>query len=131
MYEYVNPENKHLKELREYGEGLVLDILTMLPDEYKKNIQLIEHGLATNNYEEIQRGVHSIKANLRYFIDVSNPVITFCQGFESRAREKKEDLSNVDRVVDFTPDYQKLKAITEKPLLEIKHFRDELAGNIS
>jgi len=134
MYKYVNPKNKHLKELKQYGKDLIIDIILMLPGEFDKNTRLIAQGIETNNYEEIQRGIHNIKANLRYFIDVENPLIVFYQDFENRSKEKWNEQKNTGRVktdVDFSPDLQKAIELSREPIEDIMRFKDdfEQSGN--
>ena len=134
MYKYVNPNNKHLNELKQYGESLITDIILMLPGEFDKNTRLIAQGIEKNNYEEIQRGVHNIKANLRYFIDIENPLIVFYQDFENRSKEKWNEQKKTGRVkkdIDFSPDLQKAKELSREPIQEIMRFKDdfEQSGN--
>jgi hypothetical protein len=129
MYEYISPNNRHLDELKQYGESLIIDIILMLHEEYNKHIRIIEHGIENNNYEEIQRGVHTIKANLRYFIEIQHPLIIFYQDFENRARDKWiEQKSNgyVEKEVDFSPELQKLKDLSREPIEEIMRFKADL-----
>ena len=128
MYKYVNPNNKHLNELKQYGESLIIDIILMLPDEFDKNIMLIAQGIEKNNYEQIQRGAHNIKANLRYFIDIENPLIVFYQDFENRSKEKWNEQKKTGRVkkdIDFSPDLQKAKELSREPIEEIMRSKDD------
>ncbi len=129
MYKYINPQNKHLTEILEYGEAMVIEIIDMMPEEFQKHIEEISNGITNKKYDDISRGVHSIKANLRYFIEVSHPIIEFCQDFENRAREKNEEHKNagyVNEHIDFSPDFGKLMELTEEPLQEIQLFGFEL-----
>jgi HPt (histidine-containing phosphotransfer) domain-containing protein len=129
MYKYINPNNRHLQEIMEYGENMVIEIIDMMPEEYQKHVEEIRRGIATKQYSDITIGVHSIKANLRYFIEIQHPVIQFCQDFENRSRalqDEMKDTGSVKEHVDFTADFEKLLEITEEPLQEIQLFGFEL-----
>lgn len=133
MYKYINPNNTHLKEIMEYGENMVIEIIDMMPEEYQKHVEEIKRGIANKQYNDITIGVHSIKANLRYFIEIKHPVIEFCQDFENRARllqDEMKETGSVKEHVDFTADFEKLLEITEEPLQEIQLFGFELKEKV-
>jgi len=133
MYKYINPNNKHLTELLEFGEDMILQIVDMMPEQYEEYVELIKNGIVNRKYSEIARGVHTIKANLRYFMGVDNPIIEFCQDFENRAKEKSDEFKmkgNDIQHIDFATDFQKLLEITEEPLQEIQLYGFELREKI-
>jgi hypothetical protein len=106
----------------------------MMPDQYQEYIELIKNGIAKKSYADITLSVHTIKANLRYFIEVSHPVIEFCQNFENRAREKSDEFKKLGddmEHVDFSSDFEKLVQITEEPLQEIQLYGFELKERIA
>ena len=128
MYKYINPENPALKELHEYGRELVIEITEMFPDEMKKLLQQISEGIKTKNYDYISMGVHTAKRNVSYYIDYKNPIFELWENFEIKSRQKadeqREKGSTVENI-DFTPDFEKLKEISEVIILEVKQLGEE------
>ena len=128
MYKYINPNNKHLNEIKECGSELLFEIIEMLPEEMKKYLQLISEGIQTKNYEYISRGVHSVKRSVSYFIDSGNPIFEFCNDFENKSRLKMEEQRNKSTTVesiDFAHDLEELKEIARIFIIEIKQFEEE------
>lgn len=128
MYQYVDTDTEYFKSLEEFGKEMVIEILEMIPGNYEKYTTEIDQGLASKDYNAIQRGVHSIKSDFRHLINVQSPVIVFFQDFENRARAKLDEQKNTGEVkeaVDFTPDFEKMKQLAEPALAEIVAFTED------
>ena len=133
MYNYIKTDNPPLEELKEVGMDLVIEIAEMMPDQTEESINLIRGGLPNNDYSAIARGAHSIKSNLKLFMDEHSPAVEFSYDFETRATELKEELKEngiVENDFDFTPDLEKLIEITKKPLEEIKRLGEEYKNGL-
>ncbi len=129
MYKYIKTDNPPLEELKEVGMDLVIEIAKMMPDQTEESINIIRGGLQSNDYEAIARGAHSIKSNLKIFMDEHSPAVEFSYDFETRATKLKEELKEngiVENDFDFTPDLEKLIKITKEPIEEIKRLGKEL-----
>ena len=85
-------------------------------------------GIKDKNYNAIKLAVHTIKSDLRHFINKDHTIIEFVQDFENRAyalaKEKKTN-GYVNHEIDFTPDLEKLKEITSEPHKEIVRLGEE------
>ncbi|MCF8365390.1 MAG: hypothetical protein K9H16_06390 [Bacteroidales bacterium] len=128
MYKFIRTDNPPLEDLKEVGKDLVIEIIGMLPHEIENNFIEMRNALQDKNYEIIERGAHSIKSNLKIFMDEYSPAVEFCYDFEKRANKLKMEMKEngfVKHPVDFTPDLEKLINITREPLAEIERFGEE------
>jgi HPt (histidine-containing phosphotransfer) domain-containing protein len=132
MYKYIKTDNPPLLDIMEVGKDLVLDICEMLPAEFEKNIDAMRNAIQEYNYEVIERGAHSIKSNLKIFMDRHSPAVEYSYGLEQKAHilkvEKKEN-GFVQNPVDFSEDIEKLVEITKEPIEEIIRFGEEYKNN--
>ena len=132
MYKYIKTDNPPLEELKEVGLDLVIDIIEMMPNQLEESINTIKNGLQNNDYAAITLGAHSIKSNLKIFMEENSPAVEFSQDFEKRAGRYKEELKSngfIENHFDFTPDLNKLIEITSGPLEEIKRYGEEIKNS--
>lgn len=129
MYKYIKTDNPPLEDLKQVGMDLVIDIIGMMPDQLEESINNIKDGLQNNDYSAISRGAHSIKSNLKIFMDENSPAVEFSFDLEKRAGKYAKELKDngfVENHFDFTPDLDKLIEITSGPLEEIKRYGEEI-----
>jgi HPt (histidine-containing phosphotransfer) domain-containing protein len=125
MYRYINTDSKYIRELQEFNPEMVVEIAAMFPDEYNKYMALIEDGVAATDVEMILRGVHSLKSNLKIFIDEQHEIIQNIVQIEAQLRSKLEDYEEPHAVVD-SIDYKEIPHQLEQrlrePMKEIAYF---------
>lgn len=132
MYNFIRTDNPPLQDLKEVGKDLVIEIIEMLPEQFEQGINEMRNALPEKNYDVIERGAHSIKSNLKIFMDEHSPAVEFSFDFEKRAHKLKMEMKEkgfVENPVDFTADLEKLIEITREPLAEIKRYGEEIKNS--
>lgn len=132
MYNHIKIDNPPLEDLRQVGLDLVLEIIEMLPNEFEKAITEMTFALEDNDYKVIERGAHSIKSNLKIFMDEDSPAAAFSFDLEKRAHKVVEEIKEFgapNQPVDFSLDIQKLIDLTNLPMQEIIKYGEELKNS--
>jgi spore cortex formation protein SpoVR/YcgB (stage V sporulation) len=125
MYKYININSKYIKELQEFNPEMVVEIAAMFPDEYSKYVSMVEEGIAAADVEIILRGVHSLKSNIKIFIDEQHEIIQKMQQIEAALRkrlEAQETSQPVDNSLDYHQILHQLRDMLQEPMAEIAHF---------
>jgi hypothetical protein len=97
----------------------------MFPGEYSKYLSMVEAGEAAADVEMILRGVHSLKSNIKIFIDEQHEIIQKMQQIEAALRkrlEAQESAQPVDNSLDFHQIPHQLRQMLQEPMSEIAHF---------
>ena len=125
MYKYININSKYIRELQEFNPEMVVEIAAMFPDEYAKYLSMVEVGVAASDVEMILRGVHSLKSNIKIFIDDQHEIIQKMQQIEAALRkrlEAQETAQLIDDSIDYHQIPHQLKQLLHEPMAEIAHF---------
>lgn len=125
MYQYINTNSKYIRELQEFSPEMVVEIAAMFPHEYNKYLSLVEEGIAAADVEMILLGVHSLKSNLKIFIDEQHEIIQYMQQIEAQLRsqiEAHKDFHSVTDAIDFKEIPLQLEQRLREPMKEIAHF---------
>jgi HPt (histidine-containing phosphotransfer) domain-containing protein len=128
MYQYISTESKYIRELQEYNPEMVIEIAAMFPDEYSKYLSMVKQGIAAADIEMILRGVHSLKSNLKIFIDDQHEIIKYMQQIEARLRSRLEthkDSHSVSDAMAFKEIPFELEQLLREPMNEIAHLASQ------
>jgi late competence protein required for DNA uptake (superfamily II DNA/RNA helicase) len=111
-YTLIDPENKHLLELKEFGDEIILEICGMFPEEVSRHFALIDKALEKNKLSELLHSFHTTRRNFEYFIIRTLPQYQMMINFENGLHELIRKQRNNEEV-----------SLSSAQLEEIESFR--------
>ncbi len=82
-YRLIDPENKHLRELEEYGFDIVQEVCDFVPDEMDRIFTAIENDIKINEFKNLFRQIHMLRSHFRYFVSPAKPEFQYINQVEN------------------------------------------------